>query len=172
MSEGFEYLKEELYKAGFNVSKVNSNVELIMAVVKIMTTDEGQRVAYKKAAADLRCAKENYRLADERYRAADNVNLRNNMKMHEIEIATRRLEELQEETKTTQEELQNALEHLETPEARDSLRLAVLFKQDTRGKCRTDQNNTAYIHGLGQIYAGCKNELQRNTSGKSGNKEE
>lgn len=172
MSEGFEYLKEELYKAGFNVSKVNSNVELIMAVVKIMTTDEGQRVAYEKAAEDLRRAQEYHRLADRKYTDADNVSYRNDMKMREIEKATRQLEELQEETKAKQEELQNALEHLETPEARDSLRLAVLFKQDTRGKCRTDQNNTAYIHGLGQIYAGCKNELQRNTSGKPGNKEE
>lgn len=149
---GIELLETELRKMGFHPSKIRMNMELISAVVHVVSENKDEvnaAVLYcqsameelKKAQSFEKTARERLHIAEAAERAA---------KSHEQDAMISEREAMAAEQRMR--DIETRIEQTETPEARDRIRLAHLFDKMTDRK--TCYDNTAYIKGLSEIMAG------------------
>ena len=159
---GIDCLKSELMKMGFSESKIRMNIELIMAIVSVVSENKEQvnaaRLYYEMADDKLDRAREYERDAKHQLAAARQAEL--NARSRDSDARASEREAMAAEQRA--HEIEMRLETMETAEARDKIRLAHLFDKMTERK--TCYDNTAYIKGLAAILQGTEieKEVQNN----------
>lgn len=157
-----EYVKGELINKGWSAPSVRANEALIAAAISIYNSNGGQFDAIVSAEAILRKA-QTERKAAQRYRFnADQTLYEARRAREDSEKAEKEAEEYYltaaeyyrdaEEERERLKGLVNVLEKYETEEARDRIRIAILFDKMTDRQ--TSKDNTEYIKWLGAILAG------------------
>lgn len=147
---GIELVKAELISKGFTSSKVSMNLNLIEAVITILSDDE-TRSKIDLASQKLKEAKEKenkafYELEAAKHERRDAVQIQQEAKRMQQEVS-----EMLDDAKATRFEIKRALE-CETEEARDRVRLLELFKLNLPENC--DSNQNALIYSMGAILSG------------------
>lgn len=147
---GIELVKAELISKGFTSSKVSMNLNLIEAVITILSDDE-TRSKIDLASQKLKEAKENESKAFYELEAAKQEKRDAFLMRQEAERAKQEANEMLDDVKATRFEVKQALE-CETAEARDRVRLLELFKLNLPENC--DSNQNALIYSMGAILSG------------------
>lgn len=161
VNDGYELLIRELKERGFQTKSLNAHGPLIKAVVEILATDEGTKIAFSCARdAITRIKTLQYELntkermlearRDALIRATDEYN-----RLARIEDTTQKCCEkikayIDEQLKDAREFSQKLFE-CETAEGRDVIRRAQFYRNNI--KINSAYDNTAYIKALGEIIA-------------------
>ena len=160
---GLELLQEELLKKGF--SRTQAEAKVVAGVLDILSKSENLSVYtdYLLAKRELANVREKVSRARE---DAEHWAERARESLDDLSEANQELRALRRELDPIKQgvineamaEIRKELERCETPEAKDRIRLAELFKKDVHVDTKYD--NTAFIVALGAIYAGRKIEPQ------------
>lgn len=146
---GIELLKSELKAKGFKCSKIHMNIELITAVVDVLSENKEEvnaaKLFYDLAEEKLKKAEQLKR--DARHHEAIATRAEHNAKNHDVNAQASEREALAAESRMR--EIESRIGDMETPEARDRIRLADIYEKMTDRK--TCYDNTAYIKGLAAI---------------------
>lgn len=160
---GLELLQEELLKRGFSRTQAESKV--VAGVLDILSKSENLSVYTDYLLAQRELANVRVKVLQNRGEAEHWASMAQKRNCDVIEASTE-LGALRREIDTIKQgaineamaEIRKELERCETPEAKDRIRLAELFKRDVHVDTKYD--NTAFIVALGAIYAGRKIEPQ------------
>ena len=157
-----EYVKGELINKGWSKPRVRASEGLIAAAISIYNSYDGQFDAIVAAEAILRKAKHERNTAqghnfhaDETLRKADRMfeaSKKAEEKAAEFYQAAEREKEYTEQERERLKGLIKALETYETEEARDRVRLAILFDK-MRGRI-ISKDDPLYVVLIGAILAG------------------
>ena len=141
---GYELLIMELQK-DFNINKINSNRPLIEAVVKVIAEDSESKIALS--------------LAEEKMKEAERIQNEARSKMNEAEKFFYRASAIKSENNSQSirlsqkesalKEFEERLNELETPEARDKMRLAHYYETHARADGTTLARGLSNILGNG-----------------------
>lgn len=146
---GIELLKNELKAKGFSDSKIRMNIELITAVVSIVSENKKEvnaaRFLYEGAKEMIEKAKQHEAAAKRHEAIATRAEY--NAKNHDVNAQASEREAIAAESRMR--EIESRIGDMETPEARDRIRLADIYEKMTDRK--TCYDNTAYIKGLAAI---------------------
>lgn len=144
---GLECLKEEMMRRGCTKSQTESKtVAVVLEIVAnggTIYTDLME--AEKRAEHVKRQYADYYAVLNSTKRELETV--RNELQAEEVRLSKR-----QETALEYLKEFERRLMECETPEQRDALRTAQFYINSVR--VNSDQNNTAFINGLGKILAG------------------
>ena len=146
---GYENLIAELLKE-YHPNKIATNERFIQAIVRILAENPEDRVALemaekerdeaedlkRKSNAILKDAERREREAEKKEREVEERIKHAVQQESKLEILIKRVEKVREEIKAC-----------ETPEARDKMRLANLF----RSECSRGSDGLAYVRGLSNI---------------------
>lgn len=153
---GFEILKDELIKRGFTKQQVEKS-KMLPAVLDILSGGGGQYLEIAKLSDDINELKrlklelEQQKLDLEQQKQHiywESASLRTSKERLEFEIQNA-ADRIYKQTEEYIEKFFNALETCETPEARDSLKIAQMFINTV--DVDTKYDNTAFIVGLSAI---------------------
>ena len=145
---GKDLLIDELKNEGFNISKIQANMPLINAVIKILAVNQDAKIALDVAMKE---KEDNEKLRQElraRENELDNRFIQLRQDEHDFSAQIKECEKIKEREKL--------LYQCETPEARDKMRLASFFLAQ-------NISNTYTIRALSNILgngAGARKEFE------------
>lgn len=138
-----EYVKGELEKRGCMKSQINARV--VPMVLDIIAGTDRAWTDYDEAAKDLEIERKNFAIAQLSAKSLADTERRR--RVTETCSLIKARDDLAKERAAFAAEL----EAVETPVAKDRVRLAKFFMKNT---APNDKSNTAYIYGLGAILGG------------------
>lgn len=150
MATGIDLLLVELKRKGFTTAKINGNINLIEAVITVLS-DEETRKQINLAEKFRDEARQKLSDAEDKERDANRKDWQASEKLNEVTIAERELKDKLQEAKEIKEKIDEALQ-VETPEARDRVRMYMLFMQGLPKD--TSDNQNAVIYGAAAILSG------------------
>lgn len=146
---GLDLLQQTLIKDyHYSNAKISSNIGLITDIVKILASDDVDKVDILNAAIE-QCNSEcnNYRVALTECKRIENELRR---KQYELDCERKKFNKLLEDAKEIMKP--------ETPEAKDAIRRFIVFKENCNISSKYD--NTAFIKGAA-IILGNMNDVER-----------
>ena len=144
---GLECLKEEMTRRGCTKSQVESKtVAVVLEIVANGGTIYTDLMEAEKRTEHVKSQYANY------YVLLNDTKRELEMVRNELQAEKVRLSKRQEATLEYLKEFERRLMVCETPEQRDTLRTAQFYINSVR--VNSDQNNTAFINGLGKILSG------------------
>lgn len=143
---GYELLENEL-KNDFTVTKIKQNKPFIEAIVKILAGEDAAKVALSLADEKMKEAEKIRGECEAVRRSAENMLLKLNRRWGEIQTEAMILTGKENELK----ELEETLNALETPEARDKMRMAHYYEKHTHADVTTLARGLSNILGNGGV---------------------
>lgn len=169
--DGYEFMKRRLMEK-YSISEAQAITVLkgqgVQRVITILAEENGlidkaskwaiTEAIYSAKEAEKRANEQNEKYLDAKRKLRPVEEERNELSKEQRELEESRREfeeskaEWQEKYEAQKREIQE-LQQLETAEARDRVRMAMIFKENVDGSQRSPQNQTVYIAGLASILA-------------------